>query len=127
VRVPLLPPDQHQLVEAIAHRVVELLDQRDRPAAALVDATTLARLLGVSRATVYEHASELGAIEVGAGDRPRLRFDVETAHAAWTRRVSSERSHEPESPAPIAVARRRRTKRAGSESGLLPVRGREAA
>jgi hypothetical protein len=41
----------------------------------LVDAATLAEQLGVSRATIYEHAQELGAVRVGAGVRGRLRFD----------------------------------------------------
>jgi hypothetical protein len=41
----------------------------------LVDAATLARQLGVSRATIYEHARELGAVRVGATARGRLRFD----------------------------------------------------
>jgi hypothetical protein len=51
VSVPLLAQDQTELVEAVARRVVELLDERDReqrPSAGLVDAQTLGRLLGIS-------------------------------------------------------------------------------
>jgi hypothetical protein len=120
--VTLLAAELDVLVQRVALRVVELLDQRDRPAE-LIDAAGLARLLGVSRATIYEHREQLGAIHIGDGDRPRLRFDAEKARAAWTRRVPDERSEAPDSPAPIAVPRRRRAKRSGSEAGLLPVRG----
>jgi hypothetical protein len=113
------------LVEATAQRVVELLDQRaEAPAQALVDSSTLARLLGISRSTVYEHADELGAVEVGGGSRPRLRFDPETALEAWNRRSSSERSQVPQSPVAPGVSRRRRPDRLGSGARLLPVKGR---
>ena len=72
-------------MEAIARRVVELLhDEPSRPSTRLVDATELAAVLGVSRDAIYAHAAELGAVRVGAGKRPRLRFDVERALQAWT-------------------------------------------
>ncbi|HWH92906.1 MAG TPA: hypothetical protein VNT03_03515 [Baekduia sp.] len=41
----------------------------------LVDAAAVAAMLGVTRGWVYEHATELGAVRLGAGTRPRLRFD----------------------------------------------------
>jgi hypothetical protein len=41
----------------------------------LIDAADVARMLGVTRGWVYEHATELGAIRLGSGTRPRLRFD----------------------------------------------------
>ena len=59
-------------------RVVEVLRERDearrarRPA--WLDAQEVARQLGVSREWVYEHADELGAMRIGSGPRPRLRF-----------------------------------------------------
>ena len=119
--------DLEELVERVAVRVVELLEQRGHCAGRLVDAGELARILGVSRSTIYDRAAELGAVQLGDGDRPRLRFDVEQARDAWTRRVSSESSQPADVPAPVTV--RRRTKRRGSASGvqLLPVKGREAA
>ena len=40
-----------------------------------MDAAAVARLLGVSRATVYAKADELGAVRIGNGKRARLRFD----------------------------------------------------
>lgn len=65
-------------VEQIARRVVALLREESE----LVDAETLGRLLGRSRAWVYDHATELGAIPLGprgAGRRPRLAFDPHAA------------------------------------------------
>ena len=59
-------------VEAVARRVAELLGGDN--AADLVDAGELARLMGVSRDHVYRHADELGAVRMGEGSRPRLRF-----------------------------------------------------
>jgi hypothetical protein len=43
----------------------------------LVTAAEIARQLNVSRDWVYAHANELGAIKMGAGPKPRLRFDPE--------------------------------------------------
>ena len=58
-------------IEAIAHRVAELLGD-GRP---LLDAAAVARQLGRSRAWVYQHAAELGAVRLGDGERPRLGFE----------------------------------------------------
>jgi hypothetical protein len=63
-----------RLAERVVERIAEMLVERDA-APALLDATQVARILGVSRATVYERADELGAIRIGDGPRPRLRFD----------------------------------------------------
>lgn len=103
------------LAEALAERLAERLEERlaARATDALVDAATVARSLGVSRETVYAHAEELGAVRVGAGTRPRLRFDLERARSAW---ASSTRAI----PPPAGRTARRRGRR---EAGLLPVRG----
>jgi hypothetical protein len=70
-------------VDAIAYRVVELLaEQQPHPATGLVDAASLARELGVSRAYVYDHADALGGIRLGTGPKARLRFDLARALAA---------------------------------------------
>ncbi len=69
-------------VEAVARRVVELLSDGLIVAPAspdLVDAAELARRLGIRRSWVYAHADDLGAIRLGAGPRPRLRFDPSVA------------------------------------------------
>ncbi len=43
----------------------------------LLSAAEVSRWWGVHRGWVYEHAQELGAIRIGDGERPRLRFDPE--------------------------------------------------
>lgn len=65
-------------IEQIAQRVAELLGPRGRSQgeARFVDAAHVARLLGVERDWVYEHAAQLGGIRLG-GPRGRLRFDRE--------------------------------------------------
>jgi hypothetical protein len=82
-----------EVVARLAPRVEEwlrdLLADREPPAPAelpqLVDAATLAHLLGVSRSWVYDHADTLAAVRIGDGERPRLRFDVELARSAMRR------------------------------------------
>lgn len=71
-----LDPDD---IEQIASRVAELVISRDigGEAPRFVDAAHVARLLGVERDWVYEHADQLGGIRLG-GPRGRLRFDRET-------------------------------------------------
>ena len=109
----------HASVEAVARRVVELLQEHPAVAAPrFVDAQELARILGISRSTVYERARELGAIRVGHGTRARLRFDAAEA----TRRLG-------EQPQPSSRRRRSATRRFASrprppvvECELLPIR-----
>ncbi len=65
-------------IEALALRLAELLGSA--PAARggngeWITAAEVARLLGVARRWVYDHAEELGASRLGSGPRPRLRFD----------------------------------------------------
>ena len=109
-----------QTVEAIARRVVELLEKRGFQRQELVDAAELARRLGIERSWVYSHAIELGAVKLGTGAKPRLRFDPEIA-ARVLRRVDGKSTADP--PA-------RSGKRAGQPRGsegrveLLPIRGR---
>jgi hypothetical protein len=111
-------------IEQIATRVVELLredtDERDRHrAGGLVDATQLAQRLGVRREWVYEHANELGAITLGSGTRPRLRFDLEAA----VRVIEGRRRGT--GPPPVSAqprpTRRRRRQPASTDVPLLPV------
>jgi hypothetical protein len=67
-------------VEAIARRVAELLAPRREEAGTrgsrrLLSAAEVSEWWGVERSWVYGHAEELGAIRLGTGRRPRLRFD----------------------------------------------------
>jgi hypothetical protein len=74
--VRLSPSD----LETLARRVAELL--RSAPAASatparqrLLTAAEVAQWWGIERSWVYAHAEQLGARRIGAGKRPRLRFD----------------------------------------------------
>lgn len=64
-------------IEALAVRLAELLkgggllDEDE-----IIPASEVSRRWGVQRRWVYEHRDELGAIELGGGPRPRLRFDT---------------------------------------------------
>jgi hypothetical protein len=109
-----------ETVDKIARRVVELLEQKGLQERELVDATELARRFGIERSWVYTHAIELGAVRLGNGSKPRLRFDPEIA-AQVLRKVDGKPTADP--PA-------RAGKRAGQPQGsegrveLLPIRGR---
>ncbi len=87
-------------VEAVARRVVELIRSEGGSSIArgLVDAATLAAELGVERSWVYAHRDELGAIKLGSGSKPRLRFDVEVAREVLARSPGTSESHEAEMP-----------------------------
>jgi hypothetical protein len=117
-----LTPEQ---LDLIAGRVAELLSPPPAPAP-LVDAQTVAQALGVSRDTVYSHASELGGQRIGNGDRPRWRFDLDRALAAWNHRSASEGSQGVESPPTPRVSHRRRQSGKGSGRTLLPIHGQES-
>ena len=105
-------------IDAVAKRVVELLEYETTSAkpSGLVDAATAARLLGVSRATVYARADELGAVRVGAGKRARLRFDP-------ARLVANDAGN-PTGRLTGARRRRRARRSSRSDSQLLPIRRR---
>ncbi len=105
-----------QTIEAIARRVVELLEKRGFQSRELVDAAELARRFGIERTWVYSHAIELGAVKLGSGAKPRLRFDPEVA-ARILRRAGEESAADPPT---------RSGERAGQPRGsgkLLPIRG----
>jgi len=109
-----------QATDAIARRVVELLEQRGLQRRELVDAAELARRLGIERSWVYSHAIELGAVKLGSGSKPRLRFDPEVAA-----RVLRRAGEGPEADPP-ARSGKRASQPQGSKgrAQLLPIRGR---
>lgn len=110
-----LTPDA---IEQVAQRVAQLLrheqsppvdvEEEKHPARArLLTAEQLARHLGLNRAWVYEHAAELGAIQLGDGPRPRLRFDAQlAAQALQARRRRNESTAAGERPRPRPTRRR---------------------
>lgn len=109
-----------QTIEAIARRVVELLErqaQAEKPE--LVDAAELARRLGIERSWVYTHAIELGAVKLGSGRKPRLRFDPEIAA-----RVLHRSGEGPAADPPARSGKRaRRPRRPEGQVRLLPIKG----
>ena len=108
-----------ELVDAIARRVVELLEKRGVQQRELVDASELARRLGIERSWVYSHAIELGAVKLGQGKKPRLRFDPEIA-ARFLQKVGEG----PAAPPARSGERAGQSRRGdGSVVPLLPVRG----
>jgi hypothetical protein len=111
-----------QTVEAIAQRVVELLQQRAVPGRELVDAGELARRMGVDRSWVYTHAIELGAVKLGGGPRPRLRFDPMDAIERIRERATGLDTH-----TPAARRRRFRQSSASEDPRLLPIKPSEAS
>jgi hypothetical protein len=115
-----------ETIERIAQRVVQLLhherqrldDGADTPRD-LMDAGQLARHLGLTRSWIYEHAQQLGAIPVGDGPRPRLRFDAQTAMKALNARQRRREPEQTETDRPRPGRPRRNP--ASSTVPLLPV------
>jgi hypothetical protein len=97
------------------------------PTVTLVDAQTVADALGLSRDTIYSHAAELGGKRVGDGERPRWRFDLDRALAAWNDRSVGDGSHEPHEPVSRPIVRHRRGAGKGSSARLLPIHGADDA
>ena len=63
-------------VEALARCLAELLvPSRPSVPRRLLTATEVSEWWGVERSWVYAHADDLGVRRLGAGPRPRLRFD----------------------------------------------------
>lgn len=101
-----------ELAERIADRLIGPATRRPQ----LVDAQTLAAMLGTSRDCVYRHAPELGGQRIGSGERGRLRFDPMVALERWTARPADS------TPAQTATPRRRRPRNTNGVP-LLPIRG----
>jgi hypothetical protein len=111
-------------IEAVARRVAELL-RGEKPAAAgeLLTAADVARRHGISRDWIYANAVQLGAVRLGNGPRPRLRFDPERVAAALGA-CSTDRSAQ--AAAELAAEpkqRRTRARALGTNVELLPIRG----
>jgi len=76
-------PDEMHLsadsIEALASRLAEFLGGAS-PAVRggseeMLDAAEVGRRWGISRRWIYDHADDVGAMRMGGGPRPRLRFD----------------------------------------------------
>jgi hypothetical protein len=119
-------------IEAVARRVVELIrDEGGSPTGRrLVDAATLATELGVDRSWVYSHSGQLGAVKLGTGSKPRLRFDREVALGVFAGDVTKQPQRPStdtgaKSAAPPARHRRRLPNGLPEPGSVLAVRPRE--
>ena len=120
-----VPSRDVDLAEAVARRVVELLDGRT-PQARWLTADDVARLLAVDRAYVYDNADKLGGRRLGDGPRARLRFRLEDVEAALPC-LSSRGAQSPEKRMVEPRQRRRSAPRLGTGTPLLPIRGQKPA
>lgn len=100
-------------VEAIAHRVADLVASRTGTIRYL-DTAEVAEALSASEDWVRAHAGELGAIRLGSGPKGPLRFDETKVREALERRRV---------PEPPKSRRSRRARRVRSADGvdLLPL------
>jgi len=71
-------------IEALATRLAELIgnpagepESAASDKEAMLSASEVSKMWGVSRRWVYNHAEALGARRLGSGPRPRLRFDAD--------------------------------------------------
>jgi hypothetical protein len=139
------PADLEQLADLIADRLATHLEVfgdsysctdvgRDTSPLQprLLTAAQVAETLGVTRDAVYARADELGAVRIGRGPRPRLRFPLERITAAIelspgasTTPATRDGSSSDTSPR-IPATRRRRPRRDTTDSSLLPIRERGA-
>lgn len=99
-----------QLAERIAAKLAAL---QAAPEPALLSAAQLAEKLGVSVGYVRAHADELGAVRIGTGTKPRLRFP---ADAAIPKPISVEAAVEKPRP-------RRRSQPRTTAGSVLTIRG----
>ena len=114
-------------IELLAARIAKLVaDQLPREvpeptpmAPRLLTAAEVSRWWGVRRAWVYAHAAELGAVRIGDGARPRLRFDPQRVQERL--RSSGSSGTTPELAAP-GRARVRRSARSRGDSPRLAFR-----
>jgi hypothetical protein len=99
---------EDRLAEEIASRVIEIVRRElgvSAPARVeLIDAREVARRSGFSRAWVYENAGRLGAVRIGDGRRPRLRFDARVVAEVLRERAAAGPVEPPEEEPPGALS-----------------------
>jgi hypothetical protein len=112
-------------IEVLAARIAELLAARLAPqrqtapqgVERLLSAAEVSEWWGVRRGWVYQHAAELGALRIGDGERPRLRFDAEQVARCLDRAPATP----PDTP-PVPGRRVRRSPRIRGDSPPLAFR-----
>jgi hypothetical protein len=102
-------------VDAVARRVVELLEETATPSVVHLDTATVARMYNVRPEWVRAHAAELGGVRVGDSRKGQLRFHVDRVAAAMERRRVPAAAPAPAGP------RRPGPKRGSRSVRLLPL------
>lgn len=88
----------------------------------LLTAAEVGELVGLNREAVYRKADELGAVRIGTGPKPRLRFDAERVAAALATCSASRESSQQNLPR-RQRSRQRQSRNTSGAIPLLPVRG----
>jgi hypothetical protein len=124
--VRLHPDDVREIARLVADRVLAELGDGPAAPARLLTAAQVAERFGLSRRWIYENREQLGAVQVGSGERPRLRFDpAAVADALDPRREGKG----PQNPDPARRKRSGRKRTAAGDGGcptlpdLLPIKG----
>jgi hypothetical protein len=128
---PGTPRETDWLVERVSQRtaklvldeLVELLGEKLTPAP-WTTAGEVAAHLKVSTDVIYRLADLLGAVRIGDGPKPRLRFPP-LERIDVTILSASGRSDAEGSPTAARVAPRRRRRVTGTGAPLLPIAGEE--
>lgn len=118
----LHPDDLAALGDLVVKQVLAGLakDRRPDEEERLLTAAEVARRFGVSPEWVRENAERLGALRLGDGPRPRLRFDPGRVAETLSARPLRGRSDGSDRP-PERASSRRRGRGSGKRTGLLPV------
>lgn len=96
--------DVDRIAEAVCDRMGGSLPQ-------LLTADQVAERLSVDRDWVYENADDLGAIRIGNGSKPRLRFDAAKVLSFLSAGSGSQSSQTVEPASRPALKRRRKSSR----------------
>lgn len=119
-------------IEALATRLAELLGERpggagERDEGEKITAAEVSRRWGVSRRWVYENARELGALHIGAGPRPRLRFDPAEVAGRLGAPAVARRPGRPDGQRSAGSAERRGSDSLSPPTGAIVVESQIAA
>jgi hypothetical protein len=82
-----------RIARLVAEQLAHAFPEPSPPERRLLTASEVSQWWGVRRAWVYAHAAELGAVRIGDGERPRLRFDPERVEESLRSPGSSEATH----------------------------------
>ena len=108
--------EAEEMARALLPVLRELIEEEAQRLPRIVTADELADYLKTTRQVIYNNADQLGAIRLGDGERPRLRFRLDCAQVrAWQAGSSK--------PALVDVrGPRKRPIKERDDCELLPIR-----